>query len=303
MKSGDRSIKKKIKRKITLQQELNKMNERQKKRTSGTVPLKVELATRDEIRRGPASGRMRKFSPETTTDLKHVPETLMGVKKKTCIINQYAGIGDILFIEPIMRYYFQNDYDVILPVVKKYLDVSSNFPYIKFVDKDLFEIDYNEQRIVENEDSIILPLRFSYPSMRNKYEMLGLDLNKWKELTWLRHRYKEDKLKKYLGINEGEKYNLINTVFHTYHDGYRKISLRNGLKNIHMTDTKGYSLLDWSGVIEGATNIHTVNTSIIYMLEKLDLMAKEVHIYSRNENGADFNKTDYLFDKYYIRHN
>ena len=38
------------------------------------------------------------------------------------------------------------------------------------------------------------------------------------------------------------------------------------------------------------------------MLEKLDLTANEVHLYSRNENGVDFKRTDYLLDKDYIRH-
>ena len=38
------------------------------------------------------------------------------------IFNQFFGIGDILFIEPIMRRFFQQGYEVVLPVLEKYYD-------------------------------------------------------------------------------------------------------------------------------------------------------------------------------------
>lgn len=229
--------------------------------------------------------------------------------KKKCIINQFAGLGDILFVEPIMRHYFQMGYRVILPTIKSYLNIQSHFPYIEVVDMSLFNMNYEYKQFVNTDDTLIIPLRFSREfikgstyndTMRNKYLMVNMDYNEWKSLTWLRHRYKEDNLKKLLNINDGDKYNLINQNYsQAFH---RNIEINNGYRNIIMNVIEGYSLLDWSGIIESATTIHTVDTSIMYLLEILELSTDDVHIYSRYNKSSDFNKTDYLFDKKYIKH-
>ena len=70
-----------------------------------------------------------------------------------------------------------------------------------------------------------------------------------------------------------------------------------------MKPIDGYTLLDWAGIIENASAIHTVNTSIMYLLETLELSTDNIHVYSRNENGKDFIKVDYLFKMKYAKHN
>lgn len=231
--------------------------------------------------------------------------------EKICVFNQFFGLGDILFIEPIMRRYFQNGYKVILPVLNKYLDLQPYFPYIEFVDKELYKINYDEHKIIDDGNKLILPLRWSREffnstykdTMRNKYLMVNMNLDEWKSLIWLRHRHKEEALKKLLNINEGDKYNLINKNFHTFFDGHREIIINNGLKNIEMNFIDGYTLLDWSGIIESATTIHTVDTSIMFLLETLKLSTDDIQIYNRYSNRNDFYKTNYLFEKKYIKHN
>ena len=63
-----------------------------------------------------------------------------------------------------------------------------------------------------------------------------------------------------------------------------------------------FNLLDWACIIEEADNIYSVNTSIIFLLEVLELKAKEIHLYSRNVNGADFIQTEFIRSKNYILH-
>lgn len=239
----------------------------------------------------------------------NVKNAVKSVTDKKCIINQFAGIGDILFIEPIMRRYFQMGYRVILPTIKEYLNIQPYFPYIEMVDMSLFKIDYECKQFVNTDETLIIPFRFSREfikgsgfndTMRNKYLMVNMDYNEWKLLTWLRHRYKEEKLKKLLNISDGDKYNLINQKFSQAL--HRNIEVNNGYRNIIMNFIEGYSLLDWSGIIESATTIHSVDTSLMYLLEILELSTNDVHIYSRYNKYADFYKTDYLFNKKYIRH-
>jgi len=228
--------------------------------------------------------------------------------KKEIIINQFFGIGDVLFIEPIMRYYFQQGHKVTVPILSKYLDIQRNIPYVNFVDKNFYNIDYEEQKIIETDNHIILPMRWSKEyfnsplkeTMRNKYRMVGIELEEWRKLTWLRHRWRENKLKEVLGIKQGEKFNLINCNFYSFENRTINLNINNKLKNIEMKFIPTFNLLDWSGIIEEAENIYTVNTSIIFLLEVLELKAKEIHLYSRNVNGVDFVQTKYLRSKNYI---
>lgn len=228
--------------------------------------------------------------------------------KKEIIINQFYGIGDILFIEPIMRYYFQQGHKVTVPILVKYLDIQRNIPYVNFVDKNIYNIDYEEQKLIETDNHIILPMRWSKEffgshlndTMKNKYRMVGIELEAWRKLTWLRHRWRESKLKELLGIKQGEKFNLINCNFYSFENRTINLNINNKLKNIEMTFIPMFNLLDWAGIIEEAENIYSVNTSIIFLLEVLNLKAKEIHLYSRNVNGADFTQTEYLRSKNYI---
>ena len=230
--------------------------------------------------------------------------------KKEIIINQFFGIGDILFIEPIMRYYFQQGHKVTVPILSKYLDIQRNIPYVNFVDKETFDIDYEEKEFIETDDRIIIPMRWSMEyynsllknTMLNKYKMVGIDLEEWRKLTWLRHRWRENKLKEVLGIKQGERFNLINCNFYSFENRTINLNINNKLKNIEMKFIPTFNLLDWACIIEEAENIYSVNTSIIFLLEVLELKAKEIHLYSRNVNGADFIQTEYLRSKNYILH-
>ena len=63
-----------------------------------------------------------------------------------------------------------------------------------------------------------------------------------------------------------------------------------------------YTLLDWAGVIEGATEIHAVSSSCIYLFETLQLKAKEIHLYSRRAGQRDFEMIRPILSKNYIYH-
>ncbi|MFA5234201.1 MAG: hypothetical protein WC390_07360 [Sulfurimonas sp.] len=209
-----------------------------------------------------------------------------------------------------MRRFFRDGFKIILPVLQQYMDLQTYFPYINFIEKDKLNINYEEQKLISDNGRIIIPMRWSreyfkgclYDTMRNKYRMVGMELDEWRKLTWLRHRYKEDKLKELLNIKNGDKYNLINCNFHTFDNCFKNISVKNEYRNINMNFIDGYNLLDWAGIIEEATEIHTVNTSLFFLIETLKLQAKELHLYSRNSEGRDFLQTEYLHSKNYIRH-
>ena len=52
------------------------------------------------------------------------------------IFNQFQGLGDILFCEPIARYFYKNGINqIIWPINEEFLWLNEYLPYINFVSK------------------------------------------------------------------------------------------------------------------------------------------------------------------------
>lgn len=228
---------------------------------------------------------------------------------KKIVFNQFFGIGDILFIEPIIRKFYQKGHEVILPVLPQFTNIQPYFPYITIVNKEEYNIDYECQKIIETDDSIIYPLRWSKEyfnsplddTMRNKYKMFDLPLDTWRELTWLRHRWKENKLIKELNVPD--KYIVKVNKYHSYNKTSIDIKIQSDLPIIELMPIDNYTLLDWATILENATEIHSVNTATLFLFEILTLNTKEIHLYTRGGNkGRDFQQTEYLRTKNYILH-
>lgn len=212
--------------------------------------------------------------------------------EKKVIINQFFGLGDILFIEPIYRHFHNQGYKVIAPVEDELYWIMHYINYVHFKKKSEFEYDYESIEQRQEGDTLHIPLRFAHPLYRglephdgsqrenwmcDKYLYLGLDKDLWRTLKWDRSD-KEDSLYRMLGIKG--KYNLINENFG---GGFQKLEIdpNNDLPNVYVNKIDEFTLLDWAKVIENATNIYTVETSIIYMIEVLKTKAKELIMYPR----------------------
>ncbi len=139
--------------------------------------------------------------------------------------------------------------------------------------------------------------------MTTKYTMYGEDWQMWRELKWERDYEKEKKLAEHIGII-WYKYELYFENYGSIPDGpcERKIKNSGLLPGIKVQPIEGYSLLDWSGIIENAASIHAVSSSCIYIFEILNLRAKEVHLYSRKQGQKDFDYVANLLTKKYIFH-
>jgi len=138
--------------------------------------------------------------------------------------------------------------------------------------------------------------------MRAKYDIYDIDFNTWKNTMYQRDLESEKRLFEKLGLKEGEEYNLINKRFRSDEKRQVDIKLDNGLKTIEMTNLIGYSLFDWSYVIENATEIHTVSTSILFIMELLELKTDTPHLYCRKPEEHNFENVDYIFTKNYQLH-
>jgi|SRR6185436_10236719 len=231
---------------------------------------------------------------------------------------QSFGVGDVIFTQSLVRK-IANGNKVLWGVESHFVDgLNRAYDGITFIDKKLINVDYNRRDDYVINGMRVLPIRWSDANlkvpynqcMRAKYDAYNEDWRTWKEhAMWNRDKEMETKLGIKNGIWENDydrdfgEYNLVNTIFGSESQLQVPIEVNNGLLNIQMKTIEGFSLFDWAGIIEQANEIHTVSTSIIYLLELLDLKAKEVHLYTRKPIEPTFDNISYILEKHnYILH-
>lgn len=224
---------------------------------------------------------------------------------------QYFGIGDIIFTQTLVRRLADAN-----PIVWGSLphfvdDLNRHYEGVNFVDYLSTGVDYERRDQVWFKEMRYLPIRWAdtilkvpYDQcMRAKYDMYHMDYQDWKEQAmWKRNKDREAALMKYYDKVPGDHYILINEKFQSDSKGNLPICNASMLRSkvVSMKSVPGFSLFDWAGIIEGAAEIHTVSTALLYILELLDLK-QPIHLYPR-PTDPKFKQVDYLFTKPYILH-
>tara|TARA_R110000868_G_scaffold208010_7_gene457195 strand:+ start:4820 stop:5527 length:708 start_codon:yes stop_codon:yes gene_type:complete len=232
---------------------------------------------------------------------------------KTCLIKQPAGIGDIFALQKIVHMYLNFGFIVIYPVLPQLLYINDyiQHPNLKFIDinskfehRDLYMSTHNTP--CEIDECHYLP--FDHACMtqpgcviRAKYNLIGVDWTDWSDyLVFNRNLEKEDKLfYEILGLTDNINYNLINKLFGTQPGSFIKheVKSNNNLTNVDIRYIDGYTIFDWCKVIERASNIFTVDTALLFLIEKLTLNSKELHMWARFD---DYTSITGLFNKDWI---
>lgn len=236
------------------------------------------------------------------------------------LINQFFGLGDVIFCQQIANHLIEEGHTITWPVLSHFVEgLARAYPNVTFVDYKKVNIDYDNRTEREENGYYVLPLRWNVEllnvpytqCMSSKYDLMGLDWQDWRKgAMWQRDERREATLREIMyrkihsqNTDTQYRYNLINDTFGSELKHKVKINVNNGLPNIYMSAINGYSLFDLSLLIENATEIHTVSTSIIYILEMLDLKAPQIHLYNRPIAGQGFDNIDYILTKHkYIFH-
>lgn len=216
--------------------------------------------------------------------------------------------GDIIFTQTLIRNIAEEG-RILWGVESSFVDgLIRAYPDIFFLDKNLLSVDYNRKEQYSEHGAIVIPIRWADTNarvpynrcMEIKYTTYGYDWQDWrKKAMWTRNIPAENSLFSMLGLVEGQQYTLVNRFFGSQSQFAAQI-LVNGIEMLTMPN---YSLFDWAKVIENASAIHTASTSIIYLLELLDLKAPEIHLYPRKPITDHFRDVDYILQKHkYIFH-
>lgn len=229
--------------------------------------------------------------------------------KERYVVNQFRGLGDILFLVPLIRALMAEGNSVLWPIVREYFDITKHFPDINFVVKEDINLPYEAAGMIQTEHGKMLPYRFAMElmqrnltqCMQSKYELYGHDWKMWRNLYFERFADKEKELAELVGARG--KYILVNRFYGEAARGMQITpDINSDLPIVEMRTIPGFSLIDWCGVIENAAEIHTASTSILYVLEMLKL-DMPIHFYRRRLWGEQaFEHTQALYTRPYILH-
>jgi hypothetical protein len=221
---------------------------------------------------------------------------------------QSFGIGDIIFTQTLIKE-IAGGMSIVWGTEPQFIEgLNRAYPDMRFIDKKDTGVDYNRRDDYLQGDKRIIPIRWAdvirnvpyRECMRAKYDLYNMDWQRWKECAiWQRDITKERELYQMLNL-EGRSYTLTNCTYGSEGKLHISIPIDGAVK---MRTIDGYSLFDWAMVIEQASEIHTVSTSIIYLLELLDLKAREIHLYVRRPIEHNFDNVDYILQRHkYIFH-
>jgi hypothetical protein len=234
---------------------------------------------------------------------------------KPVLIFQPGMAGDLFFVQKIAKVYGADNRRVILPVLRQHKWVYDSLvlpPNIEtpvlddepfdFRDDFLFLSDKIAPGPIDAPNYTYLSLFFSWryapeQTMDLKYQIAGVPMDDWADYVELkRDRAKEERLFRELGLDDGEPYALINE-----HGSVRHIPFPNKApeKEVRLRIIEGYSLVDWSTVIERAARIATIDTSLALLVEILKVRGIPLHIVSRYDPPSfrvqNVLKLDWLF--------
>lgn len=231
---------------------------------------------------------------------------------KICLINQPAGLGDILFLQKFIDKKLSDGFEVIFPVNSNLIFLNEYIikPNLKFVsiDSDFpHKSSFYGSQIIKTDDFEFYPFsvadRYIKGScMEAKYTFVNEDYNNWQNhLVWERNIEKENYIfYEYCKLNDGEKYTVVSNTWGTLpHSSKREIQTNQTYPVINIQSIDGYTIFDWAKVLENATEIYMIDTSFNYIIEKLDMSAENLYLFSRF-TPPNFSHIINLFKKNWI---
>ncbi len=214
---------------------------------------------------------------------------------KNCLIYQPCGLGDIIWLQPMVDKLISDGYTIYYPVIDLYYDLlkeqmpKENLIWVKESEDFPMKSFYGTHVTRNDGNNLYLPISFANyylqrcSVMISKYYYMNMPITNWhKNVNIKRNTEKENRLIKAYKIDLSTPFALVNMVYGTPPNHVsRAMTLSSDASQlVHMSFEKdrehGFTLFDWIGVIERAVEIHTVETSLCYLV---DMFAKTDKIF------------------------
>lgn len=235
---------------------------------------------------------------------------------KTITINQPAGLGDIIWIQPILQMFVDKGFTIIYPIIDRYLEMATKYlpregvTYVSIESEFHFKDCFDNPNVIHNNNGYYLPLTYShrhFPAsslMMSKYLMTQTPLQDWRRfIPRIRDKQREISLWEKINPNN-EEFILTNKYFGTPpQTKEREINLTNHSFKIIDIDYRDQDLIefhpfDWVYVIEKAKEIHFVQTAFSFIADLYASPTAVMHLYDRI--GKD-DQPRYLKDFEYVQ--
>jgi hypothetical protein len=217
---------------------------------------------------------------------------------KTVTIHQNAGLGDIFFCQKIAETFIYNGYEVYWPVkatidwVGEYLINTNKVHYIN--EDNFIPLDNTYNVTLDGAQNITGNL-----IMPSKYQILDIDWSDWVDyFNFKRNINKENELYyDILKLKDDEEYTFINKYYATppNHQIYN-IPENPNEKIINLEMIENFTIFDWCKVIENASKISIIDTSLNYIIEKIKIKTNDLTCYCRSREYTH-NQISPLFKK------
>lgn len=234
---------------------------------------------------------------------------------KTALIHQPAGLGDIFFLQKAARHLISVGYDVIWPIIPQFMYIKDYIPDIIFVNQEEdfpYKNVYGKSSPIYDDKFLYLPFSIEY--MKFKYGLMKpidntVTAENWKTyFKFNRNNQREDNCRKIFGIEETERFIFANNIFGSPPNILeRDMVITTDLKIVfHLPEhINMFNLFDFCWILENAEEIHTVETSMCYLIETLNTKGK-LNMYSRKIHGRqqhdDFSYVRGIYNKDWTYH-
>jgi hypothetical protein len=202
------------------------------------------------------------------------------------VIDQPGGLGDVFFIQKLCSVLSEDNvvYHPIIPTCWS-AGVDQLITTTKIGPKGTLDIPYDNVKVINL--SQVPMVRGSWDVMSSKYIAFDVSYDDWQDYFKYQRNYdREENLKKFLGLENGDPFILVNPFYSVYKvmgGVYNQIPEKYDGKIIEMNpNIPGGKIFDWCWVFENAEEIHSVDTSIHYIIETLDIKSKRLTIHPRH---------------------
>jgi hypothetical protein len=214
-------------------------------------------------------------------------------------VNQPFGLGDIIFVQNLIQL-MRGNHSVTFPVADEYLWLWRYYPDVAFYKRSEYPIDYECAEVRPD----FMPLRFStqilrrlakhdyshdHTVMADKYILYGQDPTSWRDTLWVRDSDKELALFDQLGLEEGDEYTVVNANYGSaaVGGGTANLNRDSAKREVTLHPVPGFSLFDWGRVIEHATEVVTVETAVMWVMDALAAPTVKKRLHLRPNTGTD----------------
>jgi len=208
------------------------------------------------------------------------------------LVNQPAGLGDIFFIQKIISVLSEHD-TVHHPVhpafwyggVDRVVTRATGGPFGPFPDSTVINLDQSLPMLGVPNDQL----------MKSKYDLVGIDYGDWADyFKYMRVSYSEMQLADKLGVTG--PFVLVNPYFGPPYNRKAIYETRGDVPDgydgqvVEIDSRHASNIFDWCWLLENAEEIYTVDGSICYILETLDIKATRLTMHPRH---YDYSKALY----------